>query len=185
MFNMLSLILLASTLALAQTPSDIARLKIEAGHGNTVSQFWLGVAYESGKGVQQDYKEALRWLAKSAKQGNADAQNMIGVMFEDGEGVPINYARAAKWYRAACENRPDRGGAGQGCNNLGLLYLDGHGVTQSRVEAYKYFKLCSCSSNLAAVKSDMTTAEIAEAKNKPPSGSRPIPANDLLPRRDK
>jgi uncharacterized protein len=164
MFNMLSLILLASTLALAQTASDIAGLKSEAEHGNAGSQFWLGVAYESGKGVQQDYKEALRWLAKSAKQGNADAQNMMGVMFEDGEGVPINYARAARWYRAACENRPDRGGAGQGCNNLGLLYLDGHGVKQSRVEAYKYFKLSRFSSNLAEVKSDMTTAEIAEAE---------------------
>jgi len=164
MFNMLSLILLASTFALAQTPSDIAGLKIEAEHGSAGSQFWLGVAYESGKGVQQDYKEALRWLAKSAKQGNADAQNMMGVMFEDGEGVPINYAQAAKWYRAACETRPDRGGAGQGCNNLGLLYLDGHGVKQSRVEAYKYFKLSRFSSNLAEVKSDMTTAEIAEAE---------------------
>ena len=164
MSKLLNFFLLASTLALAQTPSDIAGLKIEAEHGNAGSQFWLGVAFESGKGVQQDYKEALRWLAKSAKQGNADAQNMMGVMFENGEGVPINYGRAAKWYRAACENRPDCGGAGQGCNHLGQLYLDGHGVKQSRVEAYKYFTLCSCSSNLAEVKSDMTTAEIAEAE---------------------
>jgi TPR repeat protein len=161
---MLSLILFASTLSLTQIPSDIARLKIEAEHGNADSQFWLGVAYESGKGVQQDYKEALQWLAKSAKQGNADAQNMMGVMFEDGEGVPVNYHQAAKWYRAACENRPNGGGAGQGCNHLGQLYLDGRGVKQSRVEAYKYFKLCSCSSYLANVKSCMTTAEIAEAE---------------------
>jgi Sel1 repeat len=164
MSKILSLVLLASTLARTQTPADVARWKNEAEHGNAVSQLWLGVAYESGKGVQQDFKEALRWLAKSAQQGNADAQNLMGQMFEDGEGVPIDFVQAAKWYRTACENRPDRGGARQGCNHLGLLYLDGHGVKQSRVEAYKYFKLCSCSSNLANVKSDMTPAEMAEAE---------------------
>jgi TPR repeat protein len=161
---LLTLVFLASTLAQTQTPSDVARWKNEAEHGNAVSQFWLGVAYESGKGVQQDFKEALRWLAKSAHQGNADGQNLMGQMFEEGEGVPVNYVQAAKWYRAACENRPDRGGAGQGCNNLGLLYLDGHGVKPSRVEAYKYFKLCSCSSNLDELKPEMTATEIAEAE---------------------
>lgn len=164
MSKILCLVLLASTLAPGQNIHDIARLKREAGHGNANSQFWLGVAYERGKGVNQDYKNALRWLAKSAKQGNADAQNMLGMMYEDGEGVPVDFARAARLYRAACEHRPDRGGAGQGCNHLAELYLDGHGVKQSRVEAYKYFKLCRCSSNLADLTPDMTAAEIAEAE---------------------
>ena|SRR5215472_3788583 len=159
-----SLLLLTSMLAGAQATSDIPRLKVESKNGNAVSQFWLGVAYEGGKGVEQDYKKALRWLAKAARQGNSDAQNMMGLMYEDGKGVPIDYSQASKWYRAACENRPDRGGAGQGCNHLGQLYQDGQGVQQSNMEAYKYFKLCSCSSNLANVKSDMAAAEITEAE---------------------
>lgn len=164
MFKILCLVWLASALVLAQNIHSIARLRKGAEHGNAVSQLWLGVAYYTGKGVTQDYKEALRWLSKSAKQGNADAQNMLGMMFEDGYGVPVHYAQAAKWYHAACEHRPDRGGAGQGCNHLAQLYLDGHGVKQSRVEAYKYFKLCRCSSNLADLKPEMTAAEISEAE---------------------
>src|SRR6185437_16597117 len=106
MLKILCLILLTSTLVLAQTIHSIARLRDGAEHGNAVSQLWLAVAYYTGNGVTQDYKEALRWLSKSAKQGNADAQNMLGMMFEDGDGVLVHYGQAAKWYRAACEHRP-------------------------------------------------------------------------------
>jgi TPR repeat protein len=125
----------------------------------------MGAAYESGKGgVEQDFAQALAWLSRSANQGNADAQYLLGHMFEDAKGVPQDYAQAGRWYRAACEHRPDYGGAGQGCNSLGVLYLTGHGVKQSRVEAYKYFKLGTASEYLSAVKSQMSEAEIAEAE---------------------
>jgi TPR repeat protein len=164
MSRVLASVLLVSTFAQAQTASDIARWKSDAKRGNADAQKWLGVAYESGKGVQQDFLQALKWLRESAKQGDADSQNMLGQMYEDAEGVPRDYVQAAKWYRAACQHRPDYGGAGQGCNNLGLLYLDGKGVRRSRTEAYKFFKLSDSASNLDLVKRTMTPAEVAEAE---------------------
>jgi len=160
------LVLLVSALAHAQTVPDVARLKAGAERGDDNSQFWLGVAYEDGRGIEQNFAEAFRWLAESAKQGNADAQNVLGRMYENAEGVPRDYRRAARWYRAACEHRPDYGGAGQGCNNLGLLYLDGRGVRRNDVEAYKYFRLCNCEVNLDAVSRRLTSDEIAEAERR-------------------
>jgi len=159
-------VLLLSMLAQPQATSDVARWKNEASRGDAKAQFWLGVAYEGGKGIEQNFAEAFRWLAESAKQGNADAENLLGQMYENAEGVPRDYRQAAKWYRAACEHRPDYGGAGQGCNNLGLLYLDGRGVKRNGVEAYKYFRLSNSEVNLDAVRSSLTSDEIAEAERR-------------------
>jgi len=166
MLRILASVLLVSALAQAQTISDIARWKTGAERGDAISQFWLGAVYESGKGIEQNFGQALRWLTESARQGNADAQNVLGQMYENAEGVPRDYRQAAKWYRAACEHRPDYGGAGQGCNNLGLLYLDGRGVKRNDVEAYKYFRLCNSEVNLDAARSRMTSDEIAEAERR-------------------
>jgi uncharacterized protein len=150
----------------AQTISPLARWLHKAQQGNADAQFWLAASYESGRGVNRDLSEATKWLRKSAKQGNPDAQNLLGHMYENGEGVPLDYVKAAEWYRAACEHRPDLGGAGQGCNNLGLLYLDGNGVRRDMIEAYKYFEIAGAERNVEIAKRKMTAPEAAEAQRR-------------------
>ena len=127
--------------ALAPTAGDVSRWLQEAQRGSANAAFWLGVAYQLGSGVNQDFAEALKWFLESAQLGDADAENALGQIYEGGRGVQPDYVRAAFWYQSACENRPGHGGAGQGCNNLGLLYFDVRGVPRNDVEAYKYFKL--------------------------------------------
>jgi TPR repeat protein len=95
---------------------------------NSDAQFWLGTAYEQGRIGTTDNREAFKWLRKAAEQGHPDAQVCLARMHEDGEFVSQNYTLAAKWYRKAAEHVPNRGGAGQGRNNLALLYLNGLGV---------------------------------------------------------
>ena len=169
MLNVLALFLLTAVFAAAQSNSyEVTRWVYqvhEAERGDAWAQFWVGVFYESGKGVGQNFTEALRWFLKSANQGNSDAQNKLGQIYEEGEGVPRNVAQAARWYRAACENRPDHGGAGQGCNNLGILYLDAADVRENRVAAYKYFKLSGNTQDLAYVMSKMSSSEVADAED--------------------
>jgi TPR repeat protein len=159
-----SVILFISLISSAQTLSPLAVYLDKAVHGDVGAQFWLGVAYESGRGIKQDFAEAIKWLGKAAKQGNPDAEVLLGQMCEDAEGLPQDYVKAAEWYRLACENRPDRGGTGQGCNNLGLLYLDGKGVKRNTIEAYMYFKIAGIEGNLDFVKRSMTAEEIDEAE---------------------
>src|SRR6516162_9882714 len=37
--------------------------------------------YVEGKGVTQDYKEAVKWFRLAAQQGNAEAQSFLSVLF--------------------------------------------------------------------------------------------------------
>ena len=62
-----------------------------------------GLSYNVGFGVVQDYKEALKWYRKAAKQGDASAQYALGLMYGVGQGVAQDYKEALKWYRLAAE----------------------------------------------------------------------------------
>ncbi|MEJ2135228.1 MAG: tetratricopeptide repeat protein [Desulfofustis sp.] len=64
----------------------------------------MGVMYHTGKGVPQDFKEAIKWYQKAAEQGHNDAQNNLGVMYHIGEGVTQDYNKAAKWYKKGMKN---------------------------------------------------------------------------------
>ncbi len=57
--------------------------------------------YAEGKGVGQDYKEAVSWYRKSANQGYAKAQYNLGLMYAEGKGVGQDYKEAVSWYRKA------------------------------------------------------------------------------------
>ena len=85
--------------------------------GDAELQFSLGVMYEHGEGVRQDYAEAARWYRKAAEQGLVDAQYNVGVMYEQGQGVRQDYVQAVRWYRKAAE----QGHAGAQ-NNLSVMY---------------------------------------------------------------
>ncbi len=74
-----------------------------AEQGHAGGQAFLGAMYYSGKGVQQDYAEAVKWYRKAAEQGHAGAQLDLGWMYAQGEGIQQDYAEALKWYRKAAE----------------------------------------------------------------------------------
>ena len=57
--------------------------------------------YHYGRGVPQDYAEALRLFRLSADQGVASAQVKLGLMYDDGEGVLQDYVEAHMWYNLA------------------------------------------------------------------------------------
>ena len=72
--------------------------------GDAIAQYNLGLMYEQGKGVPQDYKEAVKWYRKSAEQGLADAQSMVGVCHADGLGVAKKPIEGYPWYNIAIAN---------------------------------------------------------------------------------
>ena len=49
--------------------SKFERTKRLAEGGDKIDQFNLGIMYENGEGVPQDYKEAVKWYTKAAEQG--------------------------------------------------------------------------------------------------------------------
>jgi TPR repeat protein len=70
-----------------------------ADNGDAFAQSALGFFYAEGRGVPQDYVEAVKWFRKAAVQGDATAQYNVGFAYFSGQGVPQNYAQAASWYR--------------------------------------------------------------------------------------
>lgn len=87
-------------------------------------QFELGLAYEKGDGVSQDYQKASDWYLKAAEQGYAEAQYNLGVLcstienlriklksdftmrngvFTNAEGYPIPDGTALYWWREAAK----------------------------------------------------------------------------------
>jgi len=69
-----------------------------AAKGDVDAQYNLGMMYDYGKGVTQDYKEAVKWYLLAAEQGSASAQYNLGVMYDNGEGVIQDYVRANMWF---------------------------------------------------------------------------------------
>jgi len=104
-----------------------------AAENDAKAQFNLGAKYYYGKGVPQDYAEALRLYRKSAEQGLAKAQDALGYMYLTGQGVPQDYAEALRWYEKAAEQ-----GDAKAQFDLGSMYYYGNGVRQDYVEADRW-----------------------------------------------
>ena len=69
-----------------------------AEQGAAKAQYNLGLMYEEGQGVSQDYAEAVRWFRKAAEQGHDEAQFSLGVMYLNGLGVPQDHVLAHMWF---------------------------------------------------------------------------------------
>jgi TPR repeat protein len=77
--------------------------------GYSLAQQNLGDIYSSGRGVPQDFAQALKWYGLAADQGNAFAQNGLGLMYENGQGVPQDIVRAHMWFNLSGSQGHERG----------------------------------------------------------------------------
>ena len=157
---------LLSPPAVADYETDKAvynRTLMSAAMGQADAQFTLGLLYETGKGVPQDYATSVKWYRQAAEQGHALAQNNLGNLCFKGLGMPQDFALAMRWYRQAAEQ-----GETIAQYNLGYHYANGKGVKRDYVLAYKWF-------NLGAIKGNrdtMTWRDIVAKQMKPAQVSR-------------
>ena len=116
---------------------DVARLRPLAEQGHALGQAELGFRYQTGRGVQRDDAEAVRWYRRAAEQGHALGQANLGFMYQTGRGVQRDDAEAVRWFRRAAE----QGHAlGQANLNLGFMYQTGRGVQRDDAEAVRWFR---------------------------------------------
>ena len=134
-----------------------------AEQGLAKAQFNLGVMYEYGDGVPQDYKEAVRLYRLAAEQGYARAQFNLGVMYEYGHAVPQDYTKAVRLYRLAAEQ-----GFADAQYNLGTFYGNGTGVVQDFVYAHMWLNIAASNGvdkgNKKEIERKLTTSDISEAQ---------------------
>jgi TPR repeat protein len=63
----------------------------------------LGVMYDSGQGVPQDFVKASQMFQRGAAQGNAIAQCNLASMYFHGVGVEQNFEQALTLYTLSAE----------------------------------------------------------------------------------
>ncbi len=115
--------------------SMVAGLMLKAREGNARDQYLVGLLYERGQGLPQDYTQAAQWYGKAAKQGLAKAQLSLGNLYDKGLGVPQSYETAYRWYRQAAA-----GGNGQAMYFVGSMLYNGDGVPADREAAASWFQ---------------------------------------------
>ena len=118
-------------------------IRAVAERNDAEAQCLLGVFYAEGRGVEQDYAEAVKWFRKAAKEskyrkGISGAKCRLGDCYYHGTGVEQDYDKALEWYRRAAEH-----GNHIAQRRLGDCYAEGHGVEQDLTEAAKWYRLAA------------------------------------------
>jgi TPR repeat protein len=114
--------------------ADAKACRARAEQGDAKAESDLASMYYHGKGVPQDYGEALRWYSKAANQGNAKAEYALGFMYSQGQGVPRDYVEAVAWYRKAAEQ-----GDRKAQDGIASRFYQGQGVPQDYREAVRWY----------------------------------------------
>ena len=117
---------------------DAFEHRLAADQGHPDAQYNIGTMYQDGRGLAQDYVQALTWYRRAAEKGFATAQNMIGVMYSNSLGVGQDHREALKWFRLAAEQ-----GYAFAQSRLGSLYVEGKGVPQDKLKGYFWLTLAT------------------------------------------
>ncbi len=112
-----------------------AAMRKAADQGLAQAQFALANSYYYGKGVPQDYADAVRWYRRAADQGDAKAQYGLASTYYNGKGIPQDYAEAVRWCRKAAEHGHPRAEY-----RLGAAYYKGQGVPKDYAEAVRWYR---------------------------------------------
>lgn len=97
--------------AFSLTPEHIDGIKNAADKGNAVAQVVVGLLYEGGELVEQDYQKARLWYEKAAQQDDASAYFRLGLLYDNGYGVQKDQDQAKKFFESACTK-----GLQEGCD---------------------------------------------------------------------
>ena len=74
-----------------------------AEEGDAEAQYYMGVVYKDGLGVEINHDEFSYWTSRSAFQGSASAMFNLGVMYEYSLGVAEDKSKAFLWYSRAAQ----------------------------------------------------------------------------------
>jgi len=113
---------------------DASVSRMRAEQGDPEAQYDLASMYFRGKGVPQDYAEAVRWYRKAAEKGYTRAENALGYVYYQGKGVPQDDAEAVRWFRKAADH-----GDANAQSGLAFMYSQGKGMPQDYAEAVRWY----------------------------------------------
>ena len=128
-----------------------------AKRGDPTSMRNMGISYEHGLGVTQDYAMAREWYERAAAKGSVFAMTNLGWLYDHGKGVTQDYAMAREWYERAAAKGEEIAMTG-----LGGLYHYGKGVAQDYLKAREWYEKAA-SKHEATAKLRLEILSISEA----------------------
>jgi TPR repeat protein len=141
--------------------------KKAAEQGHPAAQNELGVMYQKGNVIPQDYAKAACCYRLAAEQGVVLSQDNLGVLLRDGKGVERNEKEAVVWFTKAAY-----GNYAEAQNHLAYMYANGKGVETNLVEAMAWWSVASSGENetadlgLRQLTPLLTPAQITDAKQR-------------------
>ncbi|MEJ2141468.1 MAG: tetratricopeptide repeat protein [Gammaproteobacteria bacterium] len=117
-----------------------------ANKDHTESQFYMGMIYDIGLGVERNANIAVSWYRKAAEKGYHHAQHNLAVAYANGDGVLANIEKALRWWERAA-----RQGNTDSQYNLGIIYATGNElVKKDLLKAEKWWRLAAISGDAMA-----------------------------------
>lgn len=123
--------------SIAERNSPIKKLRHEALNGDANAQLDLGLDYEYGTSVNQNYVESEKWYQLAAESGNPIAENNLGRFFQYGLGTDTvpDYYQAETFYKESAKQ-----GFPPAQSNLGYMYECGLGVETNIDAAVTWYR---------------------------------------------
>lgn len=118
--------------------------KMLADKGDTSAQLGLGQIYlAGGRGLNQNFELAFRYLLAAAESGSADALTYLGKMYLDGTPfTPKDYQKSFEYLmKSADKSSPSAQAV------LGAMYMKGKGVKKNYEKALKLLTLSADKKN--------------------------------------
>jgi TPR repeat protein len=122
--------------------SEISKLQTLAEQGDTTAQVHLGMRYQQGRGLPQDFKLAYYWYSKAANKGHDVAQRNLGLMYYQARGISQDFQQARYWF-----NRSAELGNSDAQRYLGIMHKNGDGVSRDPVTAQMWFIISAATGN--------------------------------------
>ena len=98
----------------------------------------LGIEYQNGVDVKQDFIKAKFYFEKSCNLNDDLGCLHLGYSYYNGRGGEQSFRKALQYFEKSCKL-----GNQWGCFNAGIIYVDGQGVRQDKSKAKEYFgKTC-------------------------------------------
>ena len=143
--------------------TDVNRTLNRANAGDSIAQYEMALRYADGKGVPQNYRDAMAWFAKAAANGNDNAQWKLGLGYIKAIGVPQDERKAMVWFKRAANQGNIRAQSA-----LSDLYLSGRNVPRDYVRAYTWASIAAGlrgddNDRLKLIESRMTAVQIEDA----------------------
>lgn len=134
-----------------------------AARGEAEAQYYLGLLYRNGTGVEQDLTTAFNWFLAASEAQNVAAQYELSRAYSRGDGTPGDSGEALRWLRAAAE-----GGHADAQYFLAFALDTGQGATQSAAEALDWYRRAAETGHVLAQRA-LGTKYLGGADGHPPN----------------